>query len=219
MPKKGYYEDLSGKRFGRIVAIEYAGQKGRRRTIWKCKCDCENIVYIDASHLKSGHTTSCGCKSKEIIRFVNYKNGLSNSRLGRAYRNMLNRCYRPNNYEYHLYGGRGIRVCDEWTNKDTGFVEFCNWAIANGYSNNLTLDRVNINGNYEPSNCRWVDIFVQANNKRNTRKLKINGEIDTVANWSRRLNISYWNLLHYSKGGQNCKYPELQIEVVKNEQC
>ena len=123
MPKKGYYEDLSGRRFGRMVAIEYAGQKGRRRTIWKCKCDCDNIVYVDASHLKIGHTTSCGCKAKERFKYINYKNGLSNSRLGRAYRNMLNRCYRTNNYEYHLYGGRGIKVCDEWTNKDNGFVE------------------------------------------------------------------------------------------------
>lgn len=175
MPKKGYYEDLSGKQFGKLVAIKYAGQKGRRRTIWECKCDCGEITFVDATHLKSGHTTSCGCKIIETIKYNNYKNGLSNSRLGRAYRNMINRCYRTENYEYNLYG------------------------------------------DYEPSNCRWVDIFVQANNKRNTHWLKINGEIDTVGNWSRRLNVSYWNLLNYSKGGQNCKYPELQIEVVKNE--
>lgn len=217
MPKKGYYEDLSGKQFGKLVAIKYAGQKGRRRTIWECKCDCGEITFVDATHLKSGHTTSCGCKIIETIKYNNYKNGLSNSRLGRAYRNMINRCYRTENYEYNLYGGRGISVCDEWKSKEDGFVNFCNWALSNGYSEKLTLDRIDVNGDYEPSNCRWVDIFVQANNKRNTHWLKINGEIDTVGNWSRRLNVSYWNLLNYSKGGQNCKYPELQIEVVKNE--
>ena len=217
MPKKGYYEDLSGKPFGKLVAIKFAGQKGRRRTIWECKCDCGAVAFVDAVHLKNGHTTSCGCLKKQTSKYINYKNGLSNSRLGRAYRNMINRCYRTENYQYHLYGGRGISVCDEWKNKEDGFVNFCNWALSNGYSEDLTLDRIDNNGNYEPSNCRWVDIFVQANNKRNTHRLKINGEIDTVANWSRRLNVSYWNLLHYSKGGKNCKYPELQIEVVKNE--
>jgi hypothetical protein len=218
MPKKGYYEDLLGKRFGRLVAIKYKGQQKRRRTMWECKCECGKTVIVDASHLKSSHTTSCGCKVKETAATWNYKNGLSASRLGRTYRNMINRCYRENFPEYYLYGGRGIQVCDEWRNKENGFVNFCEWALANGYNEELSIDRANNNGNYEPSNCRWVDKYVQANNKRNNHKIIINGEIDTVGNWSRRLNISYWNLLHYSKGGKNCKYPELKIEAIKNDE-
>jgi hypothetical protein len=217
MPKKGFYEDLSQKRFGKLLVIEYDGQNGRRRTIWKCQCDCGNIVSVSACHLKSGHTKSCGCVKKEISSQINYKNGLSQTRLWRAYRNMLNRCYYKKYNEYHLYGGRGISVCDEWNNKECGFINFCDWALSNGYTEELTLDRVDNDGNYEPSNCRWVDRFIQANNKRNTRKLIINGEIDTVANWSRRLSVSYWNLLNYSKGGKNYKYPNLNIEVIKNE--
>ena len=215
MPKKGSYQDLSGKRFGRLFVIRFNGIRRRRRSYWECLCDCGKTVCVDSSHLKSGHTTSCGCKSKETIKYVNFKNGLSTSRIGRTYWNMLNRCYRENNYEYHLYGGRSIKVCESWLDKENGFVNFCEWALSNGYADDLTIDRIDNNGNYEPSNCRWVDRLKQANNKRNTKRLIINGEIDTVANWSRRLNVSYWNLLHYSKGGKNCKYPDLKIEVYK----
>lgn len=220
MPKKGCYEDLTNKRFGNLVAKKYAGQNDRRATFWECICDCGKTTIVQSIHLKSGHTKSCGCKHKEQNKNfgkINYKNGLSNTRLWRAYRNMINRCYREKNIEYKYYGGRGIEVCQEWLNKEKGFINFCDWSLSNGYKENLSLDRIDVNKNYEPSNCRWVDIYVQANNKTTTKKLKINGEIDTVSNWSRKLNVSYWNLLHYAKGGNNCKYPHLKIEVVQNE--
>lgn len=216
MPRKGEYENLTGQKFNNLTAIKYAGQQGRRRTYWLCRCDCGNITTVSTVHLKSGHTKSCGCMLKKIredIKYVNYKNGLSTSRLGLAYRNMMNRCYRKNTDGYNDYGKRGITVCKEWRDKENGFVNFCNWALSNGYCENLTIDRIDNNGNYSPNNCRWVDKFVQANNKRNTHKLKINGEIDTVGNFARRYNISYWNLLNYSKGVKNTKYPELNIEV------
>lgn len=218
MPKKGQYEDITGKKFNRLTALEYAGQGNRRRTYWLCQCDCGNKVKVQTVHLKSGHTTSCGCRLQEVkdnIGNVNYKNGLSQSRLYFAYHNMINRCFRENNYEYSNYGERGITVCDEWKDRTkNGFVNFANWALNNGFKDNLTLDRINVNGNYEPSNCRWVDLLTQANNKRKTRKIKINGQVDTVSNWSRKLNVSYWNLLNYSKGKKNCKYSSLKIEVV-----
>jgi hypothetical protein len=112
------------------------------------------------------------------------------------------------------YGARGIRVCDDWKNKENGFECFSKWAFDNGYKESLTLDRIDCNKGYCPENCRWVDAYVQANNKRKNWYLKINGEIDTVGNWARRLNISYWNLLHYAKGGKNMKYPDLEVESV-----
>ena len=115
---------------------------------------------------------------------------------------------------FENYGGRGIGVCEEWRNKKNGFEVFAKWSFENGYTDELTLDRIDNNGDYSPDNCRWVDMYVQANNKRNNWRLRVNGEIDTVGNWARRLNVSYWNLLHYAKGGKNMKYPELEIEAV-----
>lgn len=211
-----YKIEMHGKKFGRLTVIEYAGVKGRRRTMWKCKCECGNVVIVDGSHLRGGHTKSCGCLNKELISKVNYKNGLANTKIQYAYINMKNRCLRKSNYEYLQYGGRGITVCDEWLG-DKGFENFCNWALSNGYRDGLTIDRINNNKGYSPSNCRWVDKFVQANNKSNNRFVKIDGEIGTVANMSRKYNVDYWNLMHYANGGKNCKYPDLRIEVANSE--
>lgn len=214
MPRKGEYLDLTGQRFGRLVAVEFSGQVGRRKTQWVCQCDCGNKIIVDTCHLRSGHSKSCGCISTERIKYLNYKTGMANTRLYRTYRNMLNRCYWKRSIMFENYGGRGIGVCEEWRNKENGFEVFAKWSFENGYTDELTLDRIDNNGNYSPENCRWVDMYVQANNKRNNWRLKVNGEIDTVGNWARRLNVSYWNLLHYAKGGKNMKYPELEIEAV-----
>ena len=105
-------------------------------------------------------------------------------------------------------------MCDEWIGAN-GFVNFANWALSNGYNEELTLDRIDNEKGYSPSNCRWVDKYQQANNKRNNRYVMVNGEIDTVGNMARKHNISYWNLLHYAKGGKNMKYPQLDICAVE----
>ena len=216
MSQKRNYIDLKNQKFGRLFVLEYGGVRGRRRTCWKCLCDCGNIVYVDATHLRSGHTKSCGCYKDELVSKLNKKTGLSKTKIHYTYRNMINRCTWKKYYLFEDYGGRGITICDDWLDKEHGFENFVNWAFQNGYSEDLTLDRIDVNGNYCPENCRWVDKYVQANNKRNNHYVKINGEVDTVGNWARRLNISYWNLLHYSKGGKNMKYPDLEIEAVEN---
>ena len=213
-----YKIDMKGMKFGKLNVLSYTGQTGRRRTMWKCRCDCGNVVEVESTHLRSGHTKSCGCITRENARKLNYKNGFSNTRLNTAYRNMLTRCYRETDDMYHLYGGRGIKVCDKWLPANNGFVNFCEWAISHGYNEHLTLDRIDNDKGYSPDNCRWADKFQQANNKRNNYKLRINGEIDTVGNWARKLTISYWNLLHYAKGGRNCKYPELDIQAVTTDE-
>lgn len=212
-----YKIEMKGKKFGKLIVIEYAGQKSRRRTMWKCICDCGNIVVVDGTHLRDGHTKSCGCLSIERISKLNYKNGLSNTKLQYTYNNMKNRCYRVKGRNYNNYGGRGIKLCDEWNGKD-GFENFCRWACESGYKDGLTLDRMDNNMGYSPNNCRWVDRYTQGNNKRNNRFVKINGEIGTVANMARKYNVGYWNLIRYSKGGKNAKYPDLKIEVVSNEE-
>ena len=211
----GYKIEMKGKKFGRLTVIDYAGVKGRRRSMWLCQCECGKIIEVDGTHLRSGHSKSCGCISKQLISNVNYKNGLSNTKLQYAYYNMKNRCLRKDNNMYQNYGGRGIIVCDEWLGTN-GFVNFCNWSISNGYRDGLSLDRIDNSKGYSPNNCRWVDIYTQANNKRNNRFIKINNEVGTVANMARKYGVDYWNLLHYSKGGQNCKYLHLKIEVVSS---
>ena len=219
MSKKGQYQDLTGKKFSRLTVIEFVEIRNGT-PYWRCRCDCGNERIVQSYHLKNGHTKSCGCFKQEQVGNLNRKTGASNSRLYMVYRNMLNRCFWDKSNMKQSYGGRGITICDEWLGEH-GFERFYEWATCNGYKDIrnskgrsvLTLDRINVNGNYEPSNCRWVDVFVQANNKRNNHYIKINGETDTVANMARKYQISYWNLLHYSKGGKNCKYPDLQIEV------
>lgn len=219
MPRKGEYEDLTGRRFTRLVVISKSPRQGKQ-TYWNCLCDCGKTIESTTSHLKTGHTKSCGCYTRERLANMSRKTGQSQSRLYMVYHNMINRCFWDKSDMKRFYGDRGITVCDEWLGEH-GFEHFYKWAINNGYKDIrnekgrsiLTLDRIDVNGNYEPNNCRWVDAYIQANNKRNNHYIKINGEIDTIANMARKHGISYWNLLHYSKGGKNCKYPDLQIEV------
>lgn len=208
-----YKIDLKGKSFNRLTVIEYVGQSGRRRTMWLCKCDCGKEVIVDGAKLKSGHTKSCGCYNRELIGDLNKKTGCSKSKLYYTYRNMLNRCYKSNGSSHKYYADRNITVCPEWRDKENGFDSFWKWALSHGYKEGLSIDRIDNNKGYSPDNCRWVDSITQANNKRNNHYIKINGEIDTVGNMARKYNVNYWNLLHYSKGGKNCKYPNLIIEV------
>ena len=227
MPK---FKDLTGKKFGRLFVIKCAGTRfsgNKKRCFWECICDCGKTKDICGDKLVSGHTTSCGCRLKEInenVWKICYKHGLSNSRLSNIYYNMINRCYRKKHNAYKYYGERGIKVCDAWLG-EKGLENFCEWLFVNGYKedltkcgrNKLSIDRIDVNGDYCPENCRISDIYTQSNNKRNNLKLKINGEIDTIGNWSRKLNIPYYNLYNYYNGTKNCKYPHLKIEAVKND--
>lgn len=220
MPRKGEYEDLTGLRFNRLTVVRFGYKTGRRRMLWLCKCDCGNEVLVDRSHLKSGHTKSCGCYTRERIENLNKKTGETGTRIYFVYHNMHTRCERESCDQYKNYGGRGIKVCDEWSGEH-GFENFLRWAKETGYrpdakSGECTLDRIDVDGEYSPSNCRWVPLSIQANNKRNTLRVSINGEVDSIANMSRKYNLSYDNLRHYAKGGRNEKYPHLRIEAVKD---
>lgn len=220
MPRKGEYEDLTGRKFTRLTVIEFMEMR-KRTPFWKCRCDCGKETIVSSDHLKSGHTKSCGCYTRERIGALNYKTGLTASRLFYVYHNMRNRCYRPNNRVYDQYGGRGITVCDEWLGEH-GFENFSKWALENGYKDLreesgrtiLTLDRIDVNKGYAPDNCRWVDKYVQANNRRNNRHIKINGEIDTLANMAKKYGISYQTVRSYANGKTPVKYAYLDIEVV-----
>lgn len=169
--KKRIKEELEsyiGQKYGRLTVIEVLKEKkGDMR--WRCKCDCGNEYTNKSKYIKNGRFISCGCISKEL-----QENAIVHKRVYGVYCSMIDRCYNPKNANYKNYGGRGIKICDEWRENSRKFIE---WAENNGYDERAefgkcTIDRIDVNGNYEPSNCRWVDMKVQANNKREYKNAK-----------------------------------------------
>lgn len=177
--RKGALEDLTGQRFGRLVVVSRADSISGA-TIWNCKCDCGKEKKVYATNLKRGVTKSCGCWHDESSKINSRTHGMTNTNIYTTYRNMISRCYNKKSEKYKRYGGRGIKVCDEWKNN---FISFYDWAMKNGYKENLSIDRIDNDGNYEPSNCRWVTMNKQANNRRNNHFVNINGQTKTMAEW------------------------------------
>lgn len=180
--------DLTGQKFGRLSVIDRAPNHGRR-TMWNCVCDCGNRIVVRSENLRSGNSKSCGCLSRD--NHPRTANGLGKTRLANVFNGVKQRCYNNNSKEYYLYGARGITVCDEWINDSNNFYS---WALNNGFKEDATqaecsLDRIDVNGNYCPENCRWVDSYVQANNTRRNIYYEYNGERHTLTEWSRIVGI------------------------------
>ena len=155
--------DLVGKKFDRLTVVEYSHTNKHGKAMWVCLCECGNTIVASGSHLVNGHTSSCGCLKNEISGARFRKHGLKHTRLYRIWMDMRSRCTYESMKCFKDYGGRGIKVCEEWQNS---FEAFYNWAIANGYSDDLSIDRIDVNGNYEPSNCRWATMKEQRANQR-----------------------------------------------------
>lgn len=158
--------DLTNRRFGRLLVIGRTDKPKKGRYLWVCKCDCGNITEVQGSSLLQNLTKSCGCLRKEVCKTTHTKHGEHGTRLYTIWQDMLLRCNYPKAAGYKNYGGRGISVCQEWS-KD--YISFRDWALVNGYKENLTIDRINNDGNYEPSNCRWATYKEQNNNSRNCK--------------------------------------------------
>lgn len=204
--------DLTGQRYGRLVVIKEAEPyfpstypKKPRCRQWLCKCDCGNKKVIMQTSLRTGNTKSCGCGCEENRKRILMKPGAtrckfpSEKRLRGILGNMKMRCYNPNTKYYENYGGRGIKICDEWLSKD-GADNFCEWALNHGYKEGLTIDRINNDGNYEPSNCRWLCRTEQMSNTRNNVYFNYYGEMLTATQIARLRgcdsNILRWRLQH-----------------------
>lgn len=179
--------DLTGQKFGRLTVTGYS-HTTNRKPYWHCVCECGNTTIVYGADLKKGHTKSCGCLQRKITRERVFKHGQRHSRLYRIWCDMKTRCYNPNCRTFKYYGDRSITVCDEWKND---FQAFCDWAMANGYHNDLSIDRIDVNGNYCPENCRWATPQEQASNRTSNHLLTYNGHTMTMKKWSEEVGIPF----------------------------
>ncbi len=188
--------DLTGDKYGRLTVIKIAPRVKGRGVEWVCRCDCGNEAVVRSSSLRQGNTRSCGCLAREMLVERNFKHGKARrgkkTRLYGIWVRMRQRCNDPNTDDYEGYGGRGIKVCDEWDD----FLAFQNWAHSNGYKNKLTIERIDNDGDYEPNNCKWICLEKQARNKRNNHFIEFNGVCRTLAEWSEVTGIDS-SLLRY----------------------
>ena len=184
-------KNLSNVRFGRLVVLEEVETRKNKQIQWKCLCDCGMKTEVSGCHLVTGHTRSCGCLVVEKASVKNVSHRMTGTRIYTTWSNMKARCYNKNHGEYSSYGGRGIVVCDEWNNS---FEKFLQWAQTSGYTGNLTIDRIDNDGNYEPKNCQWIT-KQENTTKRNREYWEVNRNIrDTVVYFSHLLKsfgISY----------------------------
>lgn len=187
---------LEGQRFGMLTVLKFSHIDPKNKgSYWLCRCDCGTEKVLSGHNLRAGLVTDCGCTWRSRVTTHNS----TRTRLYKAWANMKARCYNPNNNRYHRYGGRGITVCDEWKND---FEAFQQWALSNGYRDDLTIERINNNKGYSPKNCRWATHKEQGNNKSTNTIITYMGETHTLAEWAEKLGIDYHTLLsryHYKK--------------------
>lgn len=189
----GRFIDLTGQRFGRLTVMGRAENTPSGQARWRCQCNCGKESTVAGQHLRNGVVVSCGCYSSEksseraIVR--NTTHGKYYTRLHRIWSNMKNRCYNHKHRFYARYGGRGITVCDQWM---YDFQKFWNWAISNGYQDNLSIDRIDNEKGYSPDNCRWVLQKEQARNKSNVALVEIDGIAKSLPEWCEQYGVNYY---------------------------
>lgn len=193
MKDKSKVHDLTGQKFGLLTVIGLA-ETDTRKTYWVCKCDCGNMKTVRSDSLLCGAIKSCGCikrKQDEVNLTKNHRHKMSGTRIYSEWQGMKGRCYNKGNARYADWGGRGIEVCEQWRNS---FESFYTWAMANGYQDHLTIDRIDNNGNYCPENCRWVGQQEQCRNRRSNINLTIGNSTRTLMEWCEIFQVDYTNV-------------------------
>lgn len=213
--KCNYTEIKIGDKFGHWTVIGdcQRASNGYHKE-YLCECDCANKTqrYVDEQNLKRGNSTSCGCETAKSVRLRMTKHGDTGTRLFVIWANMKQRCLNPNSDCYHHYGGRGITICQEWLDS---YESFRGWALAHGYRDDLSIDRINVNGDYSPDNCRWATAKEQGSNKRNNVRITYKNENHTINEWSEITGISRQTISdRYRKG-----YPLEDIFFCGNFDC
>ncbi len=193
MKDKSKVHDLTGQKFGLLTVIGLA-ETDTRKTYWVCKCDCGNMKTVRSDSLLCGAIKSCGCikrKQDEVNLTKNHRHKMSGTRIYSEWQGMKGRCYNKGSARYADWGGRGIEVCEQWRNS---FESFYTWAMANGYQDNLTIDRIDNNGNYCPENCRWVGQQEQCRNRRSNINITIGNSTRTLMEWCEIFQVDYTNV-------------------------
>lgn len=210
-PSRAISNDLTGKRFGRLIVIKradrYYTNSGKRCTYWECKCDCGNQTIVTANHLTSGHTWSCGCAHKEQMEaWKTYRlthgrtKGKKPDRAYRAWEQIKHRCYNPKDINYKNYGAKGITMWEGWINDPTSFCEYVS-ALDRYAEDGVTIDRIDFQGNYEPGNLRWLSLAEQQRNKSSNVWITANGETHVISEWSRMTGLSHGTISYRLKSG------------------
>jgi hypothetical protein len=183
----GAFYDITGNKYGKLTVIKRIPNISARTTRWLCKCDCGKLHEVNKNNLINGKVSSCGCYAKELMTRNKYRetHSQSRTRLYFIWQGMKQRCFDKNVKEYRRYGAKGITVCNEWMR----FENFYQWAMLNGYTDNLSIDRIDGRKNYEPLNCRWVSQKKQNRNKLNNRILELDGVEKCVGEWCEIYNL------------------------------
>lgn len=206
-------KELIGKKYGRlnVEGFEIERKQGKNRIQSRvyliCKCECGTEVRARKDSVLSGAIVSCGCNRREKAHYSGIKHAqscithnMSKTRLYGIWRSMKSRCYNKTCGGFQNYGGRGVTVCDDWKNS---FEKFKDWAISNGYKDNLSIDRINVKGNYEPTNCRWITMLDQQSNKTTNHYITYQNKTLTLSQWSRELNIPISTIFNRIRRGKS----------------
>lgn len=202
------FKDITGQKFNRLTAIEYKGE-GK----WLFRCECGGEIILPSSRVKIGGTKSCGCLKKELDKKL-IRHGMYKHPSYQVWADMKQRCKNPHIRNYKNYGGRGVKVCDEWEN----FENFCKWADENGYvpGCGLSIDRIDVNGDYCPGNCRWAKKEVQERNKRNNVMITFNGETKCAQDWSHEFGLARSALAKRINGKSQEEVMKIMEHYLKN---